>query len=148
MRIDKTINRSLKIIFLITFTCACSIAPRPINYGSDACHYCKMTIVDKQHAAQIVSQKGKSFKYDAIECMMNDINRRDVMSIAEFLVADYNNPGKLLDARKAHFLISKAIKSPMGEFLSAFSSEQLVREKVGLLGGKYFSWQTLRQEFE
>lgn len=148
MRIDKTINRSLKIIFLITFTCACSIAPRPINYGSDACHYCKMTIVDKQHAAQIVSQKGKSFKYDAIECMMNDINRRDVMAIADFLVADYNNPGKLLDARKAHFLISKAIKSPMGEFLSAFSSEQLVREKVGLLGGKYFSWQTLRQEFE
>lgn len=38
---------------------SCSIAPEPINYGQDGCHFCKMTIVDKVHAAEIVTTKGK-----------------------------------------------------------------------------------------
>ena len=51
------------LIGVITMLLACSVEPKPINYGRDACHFCKMTIVDNQHAAEIITLKGKAFKY-------------------------------------------------------------------------------------
>ena len=56
----------ISIFSLLTFITlsSCNIQPQPINYGEDACHFCKMNIIDKQHAAQIVTSKGKAFKFD------------------------------------------------------------------------------------
>lgn len=67
------------VIFSILFILitSCSIEPAKIQYGKDACHYCKMNIVDKMHAAQYVTKKGKAFKYDAVECMLNDLKDKD-----------------------------------------------------------------------
>ncbi len=135
------------LVFLVIYS-SCSTEAHPISYGSDACHFCMMTIVDKQHAAQIVTKKGKPFKYDAIECMMNDLKRREDGTIALYLVSDYSKPGRLIDARLAHFIISEAIPSPMGEFLSAFSEEEKAKEKVTNLGGMYYDWAGLIEEFE
>ena len=68
----------MKSIFILTISLvliiSCKVEESPINYGQDACKFCKMTIVDKQHAAEIVTKKGKPFKYDAIECMVRDEN--------------------------------------------------------------------------
>ena len=108
-------------VLLISVMFACSVEPKPILYGSDGCHFCKMTIVDRQHAAQIVTNKGKVFNYDAIECMLNDLDSKDEQKIALILVNDYDAPGQLTDARDASYLISKAIPSPMGAFLTGFS---------------------------
>ncbi len=60
----------LLLLSLLFFVVGCSVEESPINYGKDACNFCKMNIVDKQHAAEIVTSKGKPFKYDAIECMV------------------------------------------------------------------------------
>ena len=60
------------VTILFLSLAACTVAPVPINFGSDGCHFCKMTIVDKQHAAELVTSKGKAYKYDAIECMIDD----------------------------------------------------------------------------
>ncbi len=126
----------------------CSSGPQPIAYGQDACVFCKMTIVDKQHAAQIVTKTGKAFKYDAIECMMNDLVEWDKPEAELFLVADYTNPGLLTDATQASYLISEAIPSPMGEFLTAFEEEE-DRNKVKLEAeGKSLNWPQLKTEFD
>jgi copper chaperone NosL len=106
-------------IGLLTFW-GCSIGPKPIDYGTDGCHFCSMTIVDQQHAAQIVTGKGKVFKFDASECMLNHLKEVDTSTVALFLVNDYNAPGELIDAIHASYLKSKEIPSPMGEFLTAF----------------------------
>lgn len=136
-------------LFLIALlVSACAIEPQPIDYGREACHFCQMTIVDKQHAAELVTTKGKAFKYDAIECMVNDLKRRDKESIALFLTSDYENPGNLIDARESYFLISEAIQSPMGENLSAFSSEWKVRKKIDAVGGEMYNWRALQQKFK
>ncbi|HRJ13994.1 MAG TPA: hypothetical protein PLI34_03310, partial [Saprospiraceae bacterium] len=55
---------------MILAAAACTPTAKPIEYGADACYYCKMTIVDRQHAAEAVSAKGKVFMFDAIECMV------------------------------------------------------------------------------
>lgn len=126
---------------------SCKIEPQPINYGKDQCHFCKMNIVDQQHAAQYVTKKGKQFKFDAIECMLNDLAEKNKTEISIFLVSDYGNPGTMTDAQIATYLISKEIKSPMGAFLSAFSNKETALETLQTNGGKIYSWSAIKEKY-
>jgi copper chaperone NosL len=134
-------------LILLLLLSACAIEPQPINYGKDACHYCKMNIVDSQHTAQFVTEKGKCYKFDAIECMLNQMREFDEAPIALFLVSDYAKPGELTDATTATYLISDAIPSPMGAFLTAFETQEkavLTHEETnGLLLG----WNKLKAKY-
>lgn len=127
---------------------SCTVEPVPINYGQDACHSCKMNIVDRQHAAEIVTTKGKAYKYDAIECMMQDLNNWEEEDIAFFLITDYSTPGELVDARKGSYLISENLPSPMGANLTGFESQEAAKlvhqEKEGTL----FSWEELKEKYK
>ena len=140
-------HTTIIILLSLTFT-ACTVAPQPIDYGIDGCHFCSMTIVDQQHAAQIVTKKGKAFKFDATECMMNHLKDIDTNDVALFLVNDYNTPGELIDATKATFLISKSIPSPMGEFLTGFSAKEAAQLVVEEGQGKLYTWQELQARFK
>jgi len=140
-------DKVLYAICLSVLLAACEVKPVEINYGVDACHFCKMTIVDKQHAAQVVTVKGKAFKYDAIECMMNDLAAWDRPTVQFYLANDYTKPGQLIDAKEASFLISESIPSPMGEFLSAFGNEAERNKTLDSVGGEALSWEELRTEF-
>ncbi|MBZ9728726.1 nitrous oxide reductase accessory protein NosL [Salegentibacter sp. JZCK2] len=134
-----------KIIYLFVlglFT-ACSNDPQPIDYGNDHCNFCEMTIVSQAYSAQAVSQKGKQYKYDAIECMVNDqLQHKYDMSVN--LVANFEQPGTMVDVNKAGFVINDSIKSPMGGNLAAFKKESLVvnNEPEGT-----FSWEELLDHF-
>jgi copper chaperone NosL len=133
---------------ILCFFFSCSVAPEPINYGQDACHFCKMTIVDQQHSAQYVTKKGKQFKFDAIECMVNELSEKGIDEIAFLLVADYHDPGQMTPAFEATYLISKEIKSPMGADLTGFASEQQALESQKENGGKLYSWKELLEKFD
>ena len=143
---SKKIRHPLFSIWVLTLLISCSTKPQPINYGSDACAFCQMTIVDKQHAAQIVTVKGKAYKYDAIECMLNNYRKWNNPEAAHFLVNDYSNPGALVNAEEAWYLISEEIPSPMGEFLTAFESKNGLKS-LGVTGDEY-SWTELKSKFE
>ena len=142
----RSIIKFIPLIIIFTLF-SCTAEQSPINYGKDACNFCKMNIVDKQHAAEIVTKKGKAFKYDAIECMMRDIMVRDEDNIALFLMTDYSSPGKLVDATKAIYLISENLPSPMGANLTGFeikaTAEETQKEKSGIL----YSWDELKKVF-
>ena len=139
---------SVALLVLVVGLSGCSSGPQPINYGQDACVFCKMTIVDKQHAAQVVTKTGKAFKYDAIECMMNDLKEWEHPEVEYFLVSDYTSPGQLTDATNAHYLISQSIPSPMGEFLTAFQHENDRKEILKDVTGETLNWTSLKSEFE
>lgn len=136
----------LFIISVFIVITACEVKPQPINYGNDACHYCKMTIVDKTHAAEIVTKKGKPYKYDAIECMLNDLKDRENNKIALFLVSDYGNPGALIDATEATYLVSPTIKSPMGANLTAFLKKNKAEGYVNNGDDKIYNWNEIQQQ--
>ena len=138
----KTLKHYSLLILLLIFI-SCNVSPKPIDYGNDGCHFCKMTIVDKVHAAEIVTKKGKVYKFDATECMVNFMNEFDTSEIALYLSNNYTKPEELIDATKATFLISKNISSPMGAFLSAFK-DKIDAEKVQAeKGGELYSWTEL-----
>ena len=133
------------VIFLFM---GCEVKPQKINFGVDNCHYCKMTIVDKQHATEVVTTKGKAFKYDAIECMLNHISTWDGPDINLFLVSDYSDHNNLIDATMATFLECEAIPSPMGANLSAFQNKEDALKTKDKLGGKIYDWKSLKEKFK
>ena len=70
---------------ILLLTISCKVEPEAIEYGKDQCSFCEMNIVDKTHAAQYVTKKGKQFKFDAIECMVNDLNEKNEEDISYFI---------------------------------------------------------------
>ena len=122
---------------------ACTVSPQKIEYGKDVCSYCDMTIVDKTHAAQFVTKKGRAYKFDAIECLINDLKVKDENELAFVLVADFLNPAELINASEATYLISEEIKSPMGANLSAFKNKESISNK-----GYQFNWNTIKEQLE
>ncbi len=137
----------LTILVALTLLSSCGVEPEKIDYGKEACVYCKMNIVDQQHAAEIVSQKGKVFKYDAIECMLRDNDHNKKEDVALFLVMNYTNPDSFLDATSAHFIVSENIPSPMGAFLSAVISEEEAKEIVNEKSGEVYNWEQINNHF-
>jgi copper chaperone NosL len=130
-------------ILLIT---ACSKDPKPIQYGQDQCAFCSMAIVQKTHASQLVTDKGKQYKFDAIECMVNYVkNSPEKAKNASLLVADYNQPEKMISAEEATYLISKNLPSPMGAYLTAFKTKADAKEVQKKLDGKIFQWDELKE---
>lgn len=138
-------KKILFLVFGLLLLAACEVGPKPINYGSDSCDYCSMTIVDRQHAAEMVSEKGKAFKFDAIECMLNYDREHAEIPVALYLTADFDNPGKLIDATTATYLQSEALPSPMGANLSAFSTPTAAKEKQQQYGGELYEWDDLKE---
>lgn len=143
----KTLKHYSTIAVLLLFL-GCNLAPEPINYGSDGCHFCSMTIVDKTHAAEIVTKKGKVYKFDATECMINFMKDFDTSEIELYLSNNYTEPEALIDATKATFLISENIPSPMGAFLSAFENKGNAEKSQAEKGGNLYTWETLLAKFK
>src|SRR5690606_6807740 len=103
-------------------------------------------IVDKQHAAQLVSTKGKAFKYDAIECMVHSL-QEDMTDteIALYLAADFNVPGQLMDATMATDLVSEQTQSTMGANLSAFENAEKAEKTKEEFTGTTYSWEEIQK---
>lgn len=139
----KTFIYSILLIFLMA---GCQVAPQKINYGHEGCAYCKMTIVDGKYASQLVASTGKAYNFDAIECMINFRKNNPDKNFSLFLVSDYKNPGKLIDASNASFLISDEISSPMGANLAAFNSLPEAQKTKNLFGGDIYGWDQIHEQ--
>lgn len=140
--------KQLTIFILFIPLLACNPKPVAIEYGTDACHFCRMTIVDKVHAAEVVTKKGKVYKFDASECMINFMDEFDTSAIELYLTNFYTEPETLIDATQATFLISKNVPSPMGGFLSAFKSKEDALNVKEQKGGKLYSWEELLNHYK
>lgn len=125
VKLPKSVEMVTALLVGVVALSSCSPQAKPIAYGTDACHYCMMTIVNEQYGAEIVTQKGRVYTYDSVECMVSAIVTRkvDPATIAMTLATDYARPRQLVDARALVFLHSGALRSPMGMNLTAFADQ-------------------------
>ena len=141
-------NKILIFVVIMSSLYSCKVEPKPIQYGNDHCSYCDMTVVDKTHASQYTTLKGRSYSFDAIECLVRKLitdNNEEKMAFIQ--VADFAKPGVLTNADTATFLISEKIKSPMGANLSAFSNSETAKKAQSMHGGKIYTWQQIKEIF-
>lgn len=135
---NKVLAGSVVASILVLFS-SCQPEPQTIEYGFDACTHCKMTISDNRFGSELVTSKGKVYKFDAIECLV-EYKKGLTEQYAFQLVTDFNEPGKFIDAEKAWYLKSEAIPSPMGMGLSAFGDEKKAINIATEKGGEVYSW--------
>ncbi len=135
-------------ISLLAMCTACNTDPRPIEYGIDQCHACKMIIADERFGSELVTTKGKIYKFDAIECLIPTYQKNDASEYAHILVSAYNEPGQMIDANSAIFLISEMVPSPMGRYLSAYSSKNAAKSQVLTKEDALYNWTGLQKEFD
>ncbi|MCK6555321.1 nitrous oxide reductase accessory protein NosL [Candidatus Binatia bacterium] len=105
-------------------TVGCSVRPTPIDYGKDECAACRMRIVDARFGSELVTKRGKPYKFDAVECLVGFVGRQAVASdeIHSLWVGNFATPGELIDARSAAYLRTDRVRSPMGLNVLAFAN--------------------------
>ncbi len=143
MKINFNIYTTLFTVTLISVL-SCSKQPKAIDYGNDGCHFCKMTIVDKIHASELITDKGKVYKFDATECMMDYLKDNPELDTFALLSNHFEKAGSFIKVEDATFLISKNLPSPMGANLTAFESLEKAKEIQSEKGGKLYKWTELK----
>jgi len=144
----KTIH--LTVILMVYCFTMCTPEKSPIDYGLDKCQFCKMTIVDKRFGCELVTTKGKVFKFDATECMVHFLDSDEVHKndIAMLLTNTYDMPGQLIHVDHCYFLQSENMPSPMGKFINPFSEEILAMEFKESRSGSIYQWEELTNRLE
>lgn len=140
----KNLHKIAVGILVFLMMSACNTGPKDIDYGNDGCHFCKMTIVDKIHGSELITDKGKVFKFDATECMLNYISETKDLQIGNILTNYYEAPTKLMKTEDATFLISENLPSPMGAYLTAFETSENAKKIQSEKGGKLYNWVALK----
>jgi copper chaperone NosL len=120
------------ILFMALSMFACGdskppAGPAEVHYGEDVCDRCKMIISDQRFAAQYVMNDGRVKKFDDFGCMAAELgNDGGKDEVGGIYVTDFAT-GSWLDARKAHYLKSPDIASPMGYGIAAFGSLEALK---------------------
>ena len=119
--------------FFTVVSCAKS-GPQEIAVGKDQCENCKMNITEPKYATQMVTSKGKVFKFDDIKCMQdyatsNTQNAGD----AKTYVADFPS-GQFFESTTATFITGGTIKSPMGGNTQAYKDKAAAQKAATELG--------------
>ena len=116
---------------------SCNSGPQPIKLGQDACSFCKMSIADNRFGAEIITNKGKVFKFDDMHCILgfmkaNTINNKE---IKETYFVNFNEPHNFIAASKSFLLKSSELHSPMGGNIASFDDENKMKEAMQKLQG-------------
>lgn len=115
----------------------------PIKLNVDTCDFCKMTIADGKYAAEVISEKGRVFKFDDIMCMIHYGKENANTKMVAHYVNDYTQDNVLIPAKTAFFLSGGTIQSPMRGGIIAFSSENDAKEFRIKLKAKPVTWEAV-----
>jgi copper chaperone NosL len=140
------------LLMLSALLIGCESKSRPIAYGTDTCHHCKMTLMDPLFGAEVLTQKGKIYVFDDVNCLMKFLESGELgaQGVKEVLVADHSRPETLLDATTAFYLKSDQIRSPMASQIAAFPSEEAMKSFKKSANGQaiYLAWGELVTQFK
>lgn len=145
----KTPVTTVLLLILILAT-GCSRGPKPIDFGNELCHFCKMTISDPKFGAEIITTTGKAYKFDAAECMIWQMEEGSIPAekVHQQYVIAYDEPTQLIPVAEAHFMITEQQPSPMGAFLSAYSDKSTAENAAKEKGGQLYSWDEVQSRIE
>ncbi len=99
---------------------SCGSKVEEIVENEDKCAYCKMVIVDSRFAGEIITKKGKIFKFDDIGKCLVEFYKEHRDDVKEVYVVDFESK-KLVRAERAFFLWHPSLKTPMDGKVIAFS---------------------------
>ncbi|MEX6686930.1 nitrous oxide reductase accessory protein NosL [Danxiaibacter flavus] len=139
---------SIAVLFIISiFASSCSAQPQPINAGRDQCSFCKMNISDPKFASEIISKKGRVFKFDDTHCIMSFLKKKslDSADVKAIYFTDFYSPGQLLPKDEMFFYKSDKFNSPMNGNIVAFKRTQDIKHVQEQFEGEKIEWSGLER---
>lgn len=106
--------------------------------------------MDNKFGSEIISNKGKVYKFDAAECMVRFVKEGKIKQddINSRLVTDASKPGQFVDALTAAYLVSEKFPSPMGANLSAYGSKSDAEKFQKNYPGELMTWEEILVKFK
>jgi copper chaperone NosL len=96
-----------------------------MQIGIDACESCKMTISDARFGAEIVTRKGRIYKFDDIACLRSYMKSGSIKTseIESTYLVDYCNPHLLTPVSNCILSSSENYGSPMYGNIASFADK-------------------------
>jgi copper chaperone NosL len=137
-------NIAVATLLLMFSIQSCSQGPQPIKYGSEACDFCKMTIMDKKFACEWVTDKGKVYRFDDIHCLLSF--RKADNSKGTAYINDFTVNKEFTKAANLYYVKSDELKTPMNGNVAAFLNEASQGDFLNGHSGKKLSWSEAEKE--
>lgn len=140
----KAANVALAIM-VCSLLSSCQHGPEKIMVGKDNCYSCKMTISDAKYGAEIVSKKGKSYKFDEIHCLRAFLKTKELDAAAEkdIYLVDFTGDNSLVKANEMFLLQGGEIHAPMNGDVIAFKYSDSMKLMAEKLKAVPISWEQL-----
>lgn len=136
---------AVMVFMLLTTMLSCNTGPEPLKTGIDNCYFCKMTISDVRFGAEIVTKKGKVYKFDDTHCIVSYLKTKDVepADIKNTYLTNYAGNHQLIEVANALLLSSDGLRSPMGGNVAAFDNKDSLLAVQKRFAGNTVTWQEL-----
>ena len=106
-----------------------------------------MTIMDPKFGAEIITKKGRIFKFDDAHCIAQYLksNKIKAADIAQTVFVDYENNKNFLDVKSLFLVVSPQLKSPMNSNAAAFSNKPDADKMASQTRGQVMDWTQLQK---
>ena len=119
----KLFGKLLLASSIIVLAACAETGPQEIAVGKDQCDNCKMTISEPKYATQLITEKGRLYKFDDISCLKDyETSNTESTTNSKTYVADFPS-GKFIESSTATFIKGGDIKSPMGGNTQAYQDK-------------------------
>lgn len=139
----KNINAALILMLLTTLYSCTSYEPKPIKLNVDSCDFCKMTISNSKFAAELITVKGRVYKFDDVSCMIKYAKANTNVDYKVLYVNDYLIENKFIEVEKGFYLKGGTISAPMGGNLVVFSSNEEAAQYQSKLKAQPSTWKEI-----
>jgi copper chaperone NosL len=104
--------------------------------------------MDPKFGGEIITKKGKAYKFDDMVCMINFLKSDQVkeVDISQRVVANFNKQNDFVDVDKVFFLVSPELKSPMAGNSAAFISGVEAEKIKTTTPGEIQRWKDLYEK--
>lgn len=146
MKLFKKKSVSVIHLLFIQFLSSCGNgSSEPIQLNSDACEFCKMTISDGRFGAELITDKGRVYKFDDIGCLIR-YKTTNLNTIGKsFYVHDFSSVNTLIPAESAYYISSDKLNSPMGGNYAAFVTKDAAELMNRSIQGEISDWTTIQK---
>ncbi len=142
--LKKRTSSLIPMLFILFLSSCGNGSPEPIQLNSDACEFCKMTISDGRFGAELITDKGRVYKFDDMGCLIRFKSSNIKMEYKSFFVHDFATVNTLIPAESAYYISSSKLNSPMGGNFAAFSTKDAAETMNSNLEGVISDWKTIQ----
>lgn len=141
------VNTATGLLFITLTLGSCNNSEaQALEIHKDRCNFCEMTIADGRFGAEVITTKGRAYKFDDLICLLDYLKAYKKTEMKSFFVNDYTKKNMLIDATQAFYVESASLKTPMRGNIAAFGSKidaQLFADKVD---GYVMRWADLQKK--